>query len=92
MEYLELDRSVAGRETYDAANYEYFTQIPNLIYLDVVNHIAFDTQVCTTVLEGCPNLRYLNIWYTGAAEAIADGDYEPDTSRLEAFATKPSGG
>ena len=27
-----------------------------------------------------------------AAEAIADGDYEPDTSRLEAFATKPSGG
>ena len=92
VEYLELDRSVFGRETYDAANYEYFTQIPNLIYLDVVNHIAFDPQVCTTVLEGCPNLRYLNIWYTGAAEAIADGDYEPDTSRLEAFATKPSGG
>ena len=92
VEYLELDRSVVGRETYDAANYEYFTQIPNLIYLDVVNHIAFDPQVCSTVLEGCPNLRYLNIWYTGAAEAIADGDYEPDTSRLEAFATKPSGG
>ena len=92
VEYLELDRSYMTRESYDTANYDYLTKIPNLTWLNLMNHATFGSELCDIILNGCPNLKYLNIWYTGAAEAIADGDYEPDTSRLEAFATKPSGG
>ncbi len=89
VEYLELDRSVTTRESYDTANYSYLTKIPNLTWLNLMDHATFDPEFCDTILNGCPNLKYLNIWYTGAADAIADGDYAPDTSHLEAFTTKP---
>lgn len=50
---------------------------------DVLNHSAFAAGVCTAVLEGRLNLKCLDIWYTGSAEAIADGDYALDISHQE---------
>lgn len=89
VKFLSLWLSKDGRGQYDYLDYESLARIPNLTWLDIMNHTAFGVEDCTALLKGCPNLRYLNIWYTGAAEAIADGEYAPDTSHLEAFATKP---
>ena len=89
MAYLQMGLSKDGRGQCDYLDYESLARIPNLTWLDIMNHTAFDPEDCTALLEGRSTLKYLNIWYTGAAEAIADGDYEPDTSRLEAFTTKP---
>ena len=50
---------------------------------DVLNLFAFVAEVCTAVLEGRLNLKCLVIWYTGSAEAIADGDYALDISYRE---------
>ncbi len=89
IQYFDMHLGVDGRGQFDHVDYSIFSRMPDLLWLDLTNHTAFDPEDCTALLEGSKTLKYLNIWYTGAAEAIADGDYEPDTSRLEAFTTKP---
>lgn len=89
VEFFSMGLGVDGRGKFDHLDYSVFTRMPKLVWLEIMNHTAFDPEDCTALLEGSKTLKYLNIWYTGAAEAIADGDYEPDTSHLEAFATKP---
>ena len=89
VEYLDLGLSVDGRGKFDHLDYESLARIPNLTYLDVSNHTAFNVDDCTAVLENSPNLKYLDICYTPAANAIKDGDWEPDFSQLEAYMTLP---
>ena len=89
VENLDLGLSVSGRDKYDSLDYAHLTQIPSLIYLDVSNHTAFDADDCTAVLENSPNLKYLDISYTPAANAIKEGDWEADFSQLEAYMTLP---
>lgn len=89
VEYLDLGLSVDGRGKFDHLDYESLARIPNLTYLDIDNHTAFGVEECTAVLEGCLKLKYLDICYTPAANAIKDGDWEPDFSQLEAYMTLP---
>ena len=89
VENLDLGLSVSGRDKYDSLDYAHLTQIPSLIYLDVSNHTAFDADDCTAVLENSPNLKYLDISYTPAANAIKEGDWEADFSQLEACLALP---
>ncbi len=89
VEYLELGLSVDGRGKFDHLDYESLARIPNLTYLDIDNHTAFGVEECTAVLEGCPKLKYLDISYTPAANAIKHGDWEPDLSSLEAYLAQP---
>ena len=89
VEYLQLGLSIDGRGKFDSLDYAPLAKIPNLTYLDVSNHTAFNVDDCTAVLENSPNLKYLDICYTPAANAIKDGDWEPDFSQLEAYMTLP---
>lgn len=89
LEALSLGLGEAKRGMYSYLDYEPLTRIKTLVYLDLVNHTAFDAGDCAKVLEGCTALKYLDISFTPAANAYADGTWEPDLSRLEAYRTLP---
>lgn len=81
VKFLDMGLSVSGRNKYDDQNYEPLTRMPALVYLNLTNHTVVDTALCKAILSGSPDLKYLNISYTPAAE-------EPsalDTGNLDAF-------
>lgn len=89
LEALTLGLGVADRGMYTELDYESLTRIKTLVYLDLVNHTAFDADDCAKVLEGCIALKYLDISYTPAANAIEEGTWAPDFNQLEAYLAKP---
>lgn len=89
LEALDITVSEGARGMYSELDYEPLSRIESMVCLKLTNHTAFDPEACTAVLEGCPNLKYLDIKYTPAANAIADGTWEPDLSGLEAYMAIP---
>lgn len=89
LEALTMGLGVADRGMYSDLDYEPLSRIKTLVYLELDNHTALDVDDCVKVLEGCTALKYLDISYTPAANAYADGDWEPDFSHLEAYMAKP---
>ena len=89
LEALSIGLGEAARGMYSDLDYEPLSRIKTLVHLDLVNHTAFDVEDCEKVLEGCTALKYLDICYTPAANAYADGNWEPDFSLLEAYMAKP---
>lgn len=86
LEYLNMSLSVDGRNLYDDLDYEPLTRIPNLVYLDLINHTRLNVSLCSAILEGNPNLKYLDISYTPAADHAS----ELNTKNLIAFVAEPS--
>ena len=68
LEYLKMSASQSGSTLYDDLDYTPLTQLPDLVYLDVSNHPKFDAALCNEILQASPNLKYLNISKTAAAE------------------------
>ena len=89
LEALSIGLGEAKRGMYSDLDYEPLSRIKTLVHLDLVNHTAFDVDDCEKVLEGCTALKYLDISYTPAANAYADGNWEPDFTMLEAYLAKP---
>ncbi|MGN1025247.1 MAG: hypothetical protein ACI4P4_02460 [Faecousia sp.] len=83
--YLDMGLSVDGRSMYDDLDYEPLTRIPNLIYLDLMNHTNVDFDLCETILKGNPELKYLDISYTPAAKKAMG----LSSGNLEIFAHSP---
>lgn len=90
VKYLDLSQSYFGRISLEPMDYEYLAQIPELYYLDVSNLPDFNEEACGAILEGCKNLRHLNISYTDAADAITWGRWDPDLSTLISFEGTPT--
>ncbi len=89
LEALSMGLAEVKRGMYSDLNYEPLSRIESLAYLELTNHTAFDAEDCAAVLESCPNLKYMDICYTPAADAYADGTWEADFSRLEAYMATP---
>lgn len=89
LEALSIGLGQSARGMYSDLDYEPLSRIESLVHLDLVNHTAFDVEDCEKVLEGCTALKYLDICYTPAANAYADGNWEPDFTMLEAYLAKP---
>ena len=89
LEALSIGLGQSARGMYSDLDYEPLSRIKTLVHLDLVNHTAFDVDDCAKVLEGCTALKYLDICYTPAANAYADGNWEPDFTMLEAYLAKP---
>ena len=90
VKYLDLSQSYFGRITLENIDYESLSKIEDLFYLDVSNLPDFDEEACGAILDGCKNLRHLNISYTEAADAITRHKWDPDLSSLISFEGTPS--
>ena len=90
VKYLDLSQSYFGRITLEDLDYESLAQMKELFYLDVSNLPDFDEEACGAILDGCGNLRHLNISYTEAADAITRHKWDPDLSSLISFEGTPS--
>ncbi len=88
IEYLELGTAEDGRNDFDELNYEPLTRMEHLRNLDISNHSKFDLAVCTSVIENCRSLEYLDASLTEAAEEIKAGG-TLDVSALKGFDCKP---
>lgn len=88
IEYLELGTDEAGRDDFDALDYEPLTRMQKLRHLNLSDHSKFDLAACAAVIESCPSLAYLDISYTEAAEEIKAGG-TLDVSALKGFNCKP---
>ena len=90
VKYLDLSQSYFGRITLENIDYESLAKMEDLFYLDVSNLPDFDEEACGAILDGCKNLRHLNISYTEAADAITRHKWDPDLSSLISFEGTPS--
>ena len=90
VKYLDLSQSYFGRITLENIDYESLAKMEDLFYLDVSNLPDFDEEACGAILDGCRNLRHLNISYTEAADAITRHKWDPDLSSLISFEGTPS--
>lgn len=83
IEYLDMGCSIHVREeysdVYDHLDYGSLAKIPNLYFLDLTNHTRVDGDLCAAIVDGCPNLKFLDVSYTPAAREY------PKPDGLEAF-------
>lgn len=86
--FLTLFSDENGRNDYDELNYEPLTRMKQLWYLDLTNHSKADLSLCSRLVESCPELAFLDITYTEAAEEIKAGG-TLDVSGLKGFDCKP---
>lgn len=70
LEYLDMSTSQSGSTLYDDLDYTPLTQLPRLVYLNVSNHPKFDAALCNEILKASPDMKYLNIAKTAAAEDV----------------------
>ena len=90
VKYLDLSQSYFGRITLENIDYGSLARMEDLFYLDVSNLPDFDEEACGAILDGCKNLRHLDISYTDAADAITRHKWDPDLSSLISFEGTPS--
>ena len=86
--FLTLFSDENGRNDYDELDYEPLTRMKQLWYLDLTNHSKADLSLCSRLVESCPELAFLDITYTEAAEEIKAGA-TLDVSGLKGFDCKP---
>lgn len=86
--FLSIYSDEDGRHDHDGLDYEPLTRMKQLQYLDVMNHPEFTLGLCSQVIVSCPELEYLDISLTEAAEEIKAGG-TLDVSGLKGFDCKP---
>lgn len=82
---LDMGLSVFGRDLYSDLDYTPLTNMPELVCLDLTNHVRVDTELCAAILRNNSNLKYLDIMQTAAAKTMKQDSAKLDTSGLLAF-------
>ena len=90
LKYLDLSQSYLGRISLENLDYGSLARMEELFYLDVSNLPDFGEEACGAILDGCTNLRHLNISYTEAADLITRHKWDPDLSSLISFEGTPT--
>lgn len=65
---LDLGLGAGQSELYKNIDYTPLTQLPDLVYLNLLNHTKVTTKLCEQILANSPNLRILDIQDTPASE------------------------
>ena len=68
IEFLDMGLGVGDEKTCKGLDYEPLTRMPDLKYLDLMNHLDLTADLCKRIVAGSPNLRGLDISYTPAAD------------------------
>jgi len=68
IEFLDMGLGVGDEKTCKGLDYEPLTRMPDLKYLDLMNHLDLTADLCKRIAAGSPNLRGLDISYTPAAD------------------------
>lgn len=68
IEFLDMGLGVGDEKTCKGLDYEPLTRMPDLQYLDLMNHLDLTADLCKRIAAGSPNLRGLDISYTPAAD------------------------
>lgn len=66
---LDLGLSIGDDKLYQQIDYAPLTQMPNLVYLNLMNHSKATTKFCKQLLSSSPALQFLDISYTPASES-----------------------
>lgn len=66
IQYLDLGVSWNTGPAYKSVDFTPLASLPDLIYLDLCNHTTIDADLCSAILAGDPNLKYLSISGTAA--------------------------
>ena len=74
LQYLDMSCGMFDREQYETLDYTPLTKIKSLVGLDLTYHTRADQALCEAILANNPNLKYLDISYTEAAESGAKFD------------------
>lgn len=81
IQYLDLLVSEGAANRYEAMDLTPLARMPQLVWLNLMNHACVDSELCRQILAGDTNLKYLDVSYT----KVGKEKVELDTSQLEIF-------
>lgn len=81
IQYLDLLVSEGAANRYEAMDLTPLARMPQLVWLNLMNHARVDSELCRQILAGDTNLKYLDVSYT----KVGKEKVELDTSQLEIF-------
>lgn len=81
IQYLDLSVPEGAANRYKAMDLTPLARMPQLVWLNLMNHASVDSELCRQILAGDTNLKYLDVSYT----KIGKEKVELDTSQLEIF-------
>lgn len=81
IQYLDLLVSEGAANRYEAMDLTPLARMPQLVWLNLMNHACVDSELCRQILAGDTNLKYLDVSYT----KVGKEKVELDTSQLELF-------
>ena len=81
IQYLDLLVSEGAANRYEAMDLTPLARMPQLVWLNLMNHARVDSELCRQILAGDTNLKYLDVSYT----KVGKEEVELDTSQLEIF-------
>lgn len=81
IQYLDLLVSEGAANRYEAMDLTPLARMPQLVWLNLINHARVDSELCRQILAGDTNLKYLDVSYT----KVGKEKVELDTSQLEIF-------
>lgn len=81
IQYLDLLVSEGAANRYEAMDLTPLARMPQLVWLNLMNHASVDSELCRQILAGDTNLKYLDVSYT----KVGKEKVELDTSQLEIF-------
>ena len=76
LQYLDMGCGMSDSKQYETLDYTPLTQMKGLVGLDLTYHTRADAALCEAILANNPELRYLDISYTEAAQSGAAFDVE----------------
>lgn len=81
IQYLDLLVPEGAANRYEAMDLTPLARMPQLVWLNLMNHACVDSELCRQILAGDTNLKYLDVSYT----KVGKEKVELDTSQLEIF-------
>ena len=81
IQYLDLSVPEGAANRYKAMDLTPLARMPQLVWLNLMNHASVDSELCRQILAGDTNLKYLDVSYT----KVGKEKVELDTSQLEIF-------
>lgn len=81
IQYLDLSVPEGAANRYKAMDLTPLARMPQLVWLNLMNHASVDSELCRQILAGDTNLKYLDVSYT----KVGKKKVELDTSQLEIF-------
>ena len=81
IQYLDLLVPEGAANRYEAMDLTPLARMPQLVWLNLMNHASVDSELCRQILAGDTNLKYLDVSYT----KVGKKKVELDTSQLEIF-------